>query len=87
MTVLLGLIQPYALRLLAWGAVALAALGLILGAKRTIEKGAEAKVKADMLRENLNDVAKAARARDRVRANPSHRDRLRDKYRKLGGDG
>lgn len=85
MIFLLSLLKPYALRLLAWGAIALAILGLILGAKRVVEKGAEAKVKADAMRENLDDVAKAARARDRVRVDDVHRERLRDKYRDADG--
>jgi|TARA_R110000751_G_scaffold195_7_gene1026 hypothetical protein len=78
MTFILGLLQPFALKMLAWGAVAVSVLGALFYIKRMIETGAKAEERLATTTRNLEvsrDQLKAAADRPRTR------DELADKLR------
>jgi hypothetical protein len=77
MTFILGLLKPFALKMLAWGAIAVSVLGALFYIKRMIETGAKAEERLATTTRNLEvsrDQLKAAADRPRATApsEPQH---------------
>lgn len=79
MSFVLGLLKPFALKIIAWGAIAVSVLGALFYVKRMIEAGARAEERLATTTRNLEvsrDQLKAAA--DRPRSRDELADRLRD---------
>jgi hypothetical protein len=74
------LLAPYALKLLAWGAIALSVIGALLSVKRMIERGAIAAERANNQARTIERVEHVREVEDRVSRlpEPDARDRLRE---------
>lgn len=75
-----ALLKPFALKIVSWGAIALAVAGAALGVVAMIRKGAVAEQNARNMRETIERASNARRAEDRVgrMSESGVRDRLRE---------
>lgn len=84
MSWLFALLRPYALKLLAWGALALAVIGALFVAVRKIEKGAVSEERAKQAQETIERVEDVRQVEDDVARMPA--DRVHDELSEWNRD-